>query len=74
MSGDAGEEGVEVVGGVLPAEGSIYIASRDGYEDNILPNGLHAGSPQEALDCACGRYLNDPAARLRPPTNYGEDH
>jgi hypothetical protein len=44
---------------------------RDGYEDNILPSGLHAGGPEEALDCACGLYLNDPtAAWLQPPTNW----
>jgi hypothetical protein len=36
---------------------AIYLASRDGYEDNILPSGLPAGSPEEAPDCACGLYL-----------------
>ncbi|TCO52662.1 hypothetical protein EV192_112394, partial [Actinocrispum wychmicini] len=25
--------------------------------------------PQEALDCACGLYLNDTTAWLKPPTN-----
>lgn len=48
---------------------AIYLASRDGYQDNILPSGLPASSPEEALDCACGLYLNQPTARLRPPTN-----
>jgi hypothetical protein len=48
---------------------AIYLASRDGYEDNVLPSGLPAGSPEEALDCACGLYLNDPSAWLQPPTN-----
>lgn len=48
---------------------AIYLASRDGYEDNFLPNGLPAGSPEEALDCACGLYLNNPNAWLQPPTN-----
>jgi len=48
---------------------AIYLASRDGYQDNILPNGLPAGSPEEALDCACGLYLNDPTAWHQPPTN-----
>jgi hypothetical protein len=38
---------------------AIYPASRDGYEDSILPTGHTAGSPEEALDCACGLYLND---------------
>jgi hypothetical protein len=49
---------------------AIYLASRDGYEDSVLPSGLGAGTPEEALDCACGLYLNDPSAwqeRLSPP-------
>ncbi len=41
---------------------AIYLASRNGYEDSILPNGHTAGRPEEALDCACGLYLNDPTA------------
>ncbi|MQA27490.1 MAG: hypothetical protein GEU94_18965 [Micromonosporaceae bacterium] len=41
---------------------AIYLASRDSYQDSILPSGLPAGSPEEALDCACGLYLNDPTA------------
>jgi len=48
--------------GVLHTWGfAIYLASKDGYEDNILPSGLPVGSPEEALDCACGLYLGDPA-------------
>jgi hypothetical protein len=45
---------------------AIYLASRDGYEDSLLPSGLHAGTPEEALDCACGLYLNDPSAWQQP--------
>jgi hypothetical protein len=41
---------------------AIYLASRDGYEDSMLPSGSFAGTPEEALDCACGLYLNDPSA------------
>ena len=50
---------------------AIYRASHDDYEDSILPSGYPAGTPQEALDCACGLYLNDPTAWLTqpPPTN-----
>ena len=48
---------------------AIYLASRDGYQDSILPSGSHAGSPEEALDCACGLSLNDPTAWHQPPTN-----
>ena len=47
---------------------AIYRASHDDYEPSYLPNGCPAGTPQEALDCACGLYLNDPTAWL-PPTN-----
>jgi hypothetical protein len=38
---------------------AIYLASRNGYEDSVLPKGMTAGTPEEALDCACGLYLND---------------
>ena len=53
---------------------AIYLASRDGYEDNILPSGLPAGSPEEALDCVCGLYLNDPPAGPYPRRINGADH
>jgi hypothetical protein len=45
---------------------AIYLASRDGYEDSVLPSGLGAGTPEEALDCACGLYLGDPTAWQQP--------
>jgi hypothetical protein len=48
---------------------ATYLASRDGYENSALPSGLRSGSPEEALDCACGLYLNDPGAWLQPRTN-----
>ena len=49
---------------------AIYRASHDDYEDSYLPNGMPAGSAEVALDCACGLYLNDPAAWLPDtPTN-----
>jgi len=41
---------------------AIYRASHDNYEDSYLPTGLAAGSPEEALDTACGLYLGDPTA------------
>jgi hypothetical protein len=46
---------------------AIHLASRDGYEESILPSGLPAGTPEEALDCACGLYLGDPTAWIEPP-------
>ncbi len=49
---------------------AIYRASHGDYEDSFLPTGMMAGSPEEALDCACGLYLNDPSAWLDDsPTN-----
>jgi hypothetical protein len=48
---------------------AIYLASKDGYQNSILPSGLPAGTPQQALDCACGLYLNNPTAWQQPPTN-----
>lgn len=49
---------------------AIYRASHDDYEDAVLPSGIPVGSPEEALDCACGLYLSDPTAWLPDtPTN-----
>lgn len=49
---------------------ALYRASHDDYEDTMLPSGMPAGSAEDALDCACGLYLNDPSAWLPDtPTN-----
>ena len=58
-------------GGMLHTWGfAIYRASHDDYETSYLPNGTPGGSPEEALDCACGLYLNDPTAWIpNTPTN-----
>ncbi|MBP2370668.1 hypothetical protein [Pseudonocardia parietis] len=50
---------------------AIYRASHDDYAESIFPHGLPFGTCQDALDLACGLYLNDPTAwhDLRPPTN-----
>jgi hypothetical protein len=54
---------------------AIYLASRDGYEDSFLPSGYPVGSPQEALDCACGLYLNEPTAwQPEYRRTNGQDH
>ena len=56
-------------GGLASSWGfAIYRASHDDYEDTVLPSGDTAGSPEEALDCACGLYLNDPTAWQHPDT------
>ena len=41
---------------------AIYRASHDDYEDSFLPTGYMGGSPEDALDTACGLYLADPTA------------
>jgi len=41
---------------------AVYLASKDGYQDSALPTGAFAGAPEDALDCACGLYLDDPTA------------
>jgi hypothetical protein len=46
---------------------ACYLASKDGYEESILPSGSFTGTPEEALDCACGLYLND-------PSTWSQDH
>ncbi len=43
---------------------AIYLASKNGYQDSTLPSGMPVGTAEEALDCACGLYLNDPTAWL----------
>jgi hypothetical protein len=50
---------------------AIYRASHDDYATSLFPSGLPFGTCQDALDLACGLYLNDPTAwhDLRPPTN-----
>lgn len=40
---------------------ALYLASTDKYEDTIVPTGDFAGSPEGALDCACGLYVAYPA-------------
>ncbi len=46
---------------------ALYRASIDSYEDTLLPNGTSTGTPEQALDCACGLYLNDPTAWQNEP-------
>ena len=54
---------------------AIYRASHDDYEDNLLPSGSPTGTAEEALDCACGLYLNHPTAWTSNPRRInGEDH
>jgi hypothetical protein len=41
---------------------AIHLASRTTTEDSVLPSGQPTGTPEEALDCACGLSLGDPSA------------
>lgn len=41
---------------------AIYRASHQDYEASYLPTGQAAGTAEDALDTACGLYLDDPAA------------
>jgi hypothetical protein len=52
---------------------AIYLASKDGYEDSILPRGSFNGTPDEALDCARGLYLNDITAWTEARTAGQQD-
>ena len=47
---------------------AIYRASHDDYDQSVLPTGYPFGTPQDALDCACGLYLGDATAWLDPPS------
>lgn len=48
---------------------AIYRASHDDYEDSYLLTGAPLGTPEDALDCACTLYLNDPHPTPDTPTN-----
>jgi hypothetical protein len=54
---------------------AIYRASHDDYEDSYLPTGSSGGTAEDALDTACGLYLNDPTAWTSDPRRFnGEEH
>jgi len=38
---------------------ALYLASKNSYQDQILPSGFTVGTPEEALDCAAGLYLDN---------------
>jgi hypothetical protein len=46
---------------------AIFEYSNDRYAEAFLPGGGWTGTPEAALDCACGLYLGDPAAYFEPP-------
>ena len=52
---------------------AIYRASHDDYDDSYLPSGQPSGTPEEALDCACGLYLADSSAWISPTASTPTD-
>ena len=57
------------VGSASQWQFAIYRASHDDYDESVFFTGLPVGTCQDALDTACGLYLNDPTAWIRPQTN-----
>jgi hypothetical protein len=49
-------------------------ASHDNYDESVLFTGLLVGTCQDALDTACGLYLNDPTAWTNLRRSYERDH
>jgi hypothetical protein len=39
---------------------ALYLASSEQYQDAVLPTGSLSGTPEDALDCACGLHLAAP--------------
>ena len=50
------------VGSASQWQFAINRASHDDYDESVFPTGLPIGTCQQALDTACGLYLNDPTA------------
>jgi len=50
------------VGSASQWQFAIYRASHDDYDESVFFTGLPVGTCQDALDTACGLYLNDPTA------------
>lgn len=46
---------------------AIYLASRDGYQDSVLPDGNTVGTAEDALDCAGDLHLTNLEPLNQPP-------
>lgn len=53
---------------------AVWLASKDGYEESVLPSGMRVGTVEEAMDCACGLYLDDPGAWQLPRQRSAPRH
>jgi hypothetical protein len=51
---------------------AVWRASTEGYDEAVFPIGLPVGTPEEALDTACGLYVGDPTAWQPPADTTGE--
>ncbi|BBZ06407.1 hypothetical protein MDOR_05760 [Mycolicibacterium doricum] len=50
-------------GGSAARWGFAHVPGQQGrYQDSVLSTGQFAGTPEDALDTACGLYLGDPTA------------
>ena len=50
---------------------ACWLVSSGRHENSFLPNGSYTGTPEQALDCVCGLYLNDPTAWTdQPPPSW----
>ncbi|MET9933712.1 MULTISPECIES: AAA family ATPase [unclassified Streptomyces] len=47
---------------------ALYRAGPDSYRESVLPSGLSAGSPEEALDCAGALHLDARTPPIQVPT------
>jgi len=52
---------------------AIYRASHDDYHQAALPDGWPSGTPEDALDTACGLYLGEPTATQSDPRRINGD-
>ncbi len=53
---------------------AVWLASKDGYEQSVLPSGSLVGTVEEAMDCACGLCLNDANAWKSPRQRSAHRH
>lgn len=52
---------------------AIYRTSHEDYQQAALPDGWPSGTPEDALDTACGLYLGDPTAWQTDPRRINRD-
>jgi hypothetical protein len=53
---------------------AIWLASKNGYEESVLPSSSLVGTVEEAMDGACGLYLNEISAWELPGQGSAPPH